>query len=93
MSQAVDELTAQTGALFVIAAGNAGAEATMTAPGAADAALTVGAVDAADELAYFSSHGPALGDYAPQAGHRRARASASSPRGPAATPRTGWYQR
>ena len=36
---------AQTGALFVIAAGNTGPEASSARPGAADAALTVGAVD------------------------------------------------
>jgi subtilisin family serine protease len=65
MSQAVNDLTAQTGALFVIAAGNAGPSAqTVASPGAADAALTVGAVDKSDHLASFSSRGPRLGDYA-----------------------------
>ena len=65
MSQAVNDLTAQTGALFVIAAGNAGPSAqTVASPGAADAALTVGAVDKSDQLAGFSSRGPRLGDYA-----------------------------
>ncbi len=64
MSQAVDQLSAQSGALFVIAAGNAGAEASMSAPGTADAALTVGAIDSNDQLAYFSSVGPRYGDYA-----------------------------
>jgi subtilisin family serine protease len=44
MSQAVETLTAQTGALFVIAAGNAGGEGSISAPGTAAAALTVGAV-------------------------------------------------
>ena len=34
----------------------------VTAPGAADAALTVGAVDGADQLADFSSRGPRVGD-------------------------------
>jgi subtilisin family serine protease len=63
MSLAVDDLTTETGALFVIAAGNTGSEAGMSAPGAADAALTVGAVDGADQLAYFSSMGPRYGDY------------------------------
>jgi subtilisin family serine protease len=63
MSTAVDELSAETGALFVIAAGNSGpAESTVGAPGAADAALTVGAVDADDHLADFSSRGPRLAD-------------------------------
>ncbi|MDG9678366.1 S8 family serine peptidase [Micromonospora sp. DH14] len=62
MSQAVNDLTAETGALFVVAAGNSGAARTVGAPGAASAALTVGAVDRADNLAEFSSRGPRLGD-------------------------------
>jgi subtilisin family serine protease len=64
LSQAVNRLTEQTGALFVIAAGNTGSEASISAPGAADAALTVAAVDSDDQLAYFSSMGPRIGDYA-----------------------------
>jgi subtilisin family serine protease len=64
MSQAVNALTAETGTLFVIAAGNAGlsGDRTIGSPGAADAALTVGAVDGADHLADFSSRGPRLVD-------------------------------
>ncbi|PRY02106.1 S8 family serine peptidase [Allonocardiopsis opalescens] len=62
---AVDELSEQTGALFVIAAGNSGDGAqTVGSPGTADAALTVGAVDRDDRLADFSSRGPRTGDYA-----------------------------
>lgn len=65
MSQAVDELSAETGALFVIAAGNSGpSETTVGTPGAADAALTVGAVDSEDQIAEFSSRGPRLVDRA-----------------------------
>ncbi|MEZ0070002.1 subtilisin family serine protease [Streptacidiphilus sp. MAP12-20] len=64
MSQAVDNLSAQSGALFVVAAGNTGAEAMMSSPSAADAALTVAAVDSGDQLANFSSMGPRFGDYA-----------------------------
>ncbi|MFK3981350.1 S8 family serine peptidase [Micromonospora sp. NPDC050397] len=64
ISQAVNSLSAETGALFVVAAGNFGAPSTVSAPGAADAALTVGAVDGNDELAYFSSQGPRLADEA-----------------------------
>ncbi len=64
MSLALDQLSAQTGALFVVAAGNTGAEASMSSPGAADAALTVAAVDSNDQLAYFSTMGPRFGDYA-----------------------------
>ncbi|MFD9701863.1 S8 family serine peptidase [Lentzea sp. NPDC059081] len=62
LSQAVDRLTAQTGALFVIASGNSGR--TPGSPAAADAALTVGAVDRTDALAEFSSRGPRLRDNA-----------------------------
>ena len=62
MSQAVNRLSAQTGALFVIAAGNSGGAGTVGSPGAADAALTVGAVDGGDHLADFSSQGPRVGD-------------------------------
>ncbi|HET9421856.1 MAG TPA: S8 family serine peptidase [Nocardioides sp.] len=57
MSQAVDALSEQHGTLFVIAAGNSGPE-TISAPGAAASALTVGAVDKQDHLADFSSTGP-----------------------------------
>ncbi|MGV9703213.1 S8 family serine peptidase [Streptomyces sp. NPDC003483] len=63
LSQAVNQLSAETGALFVIAAGNSGnAPYGVSAPGTADAALTVGAVDGADHLADFSSAGPRLND-------------------------------
>lgn len=61
---AVDRLSAQSGVLFAIAAGNDGAagESTVGSPGSADAALTVGAVDDKDVLAEFSSRGPRVGD-------------------------------
>ncbi|MEJ2855899.1 MULTISPECIES: S8 family serine peptidase [unclassified Saccharothrix] len=62
LSQAVNRLTAETGTLFVVSAGNSGPGAgTIGSPGAADAALTVGAVDRDDALAEFSSRGPRLG--------------------------------
>ena len=65
LSLAVDELTESAGVLFVTSAGNSGpAATTIGAPGAADAALTVGAVDARDVLAPFSSRGPRLRDNA-----------------------------
>lgn len=61
LSQAVNELTAYTGTLFVIAAGNSGpSHETVGSPGAADAALTVAATDKSDALANFSSRGPRL---------------------------------
>ena len=64
LSEAVDRLTAQTGTLFVIAAGNDGADWSVASPGAATSALTVGAVDRDGNLADFSSRGPRLGDLA-----------------------------
>ncbi|MFF8449519.1 S8 family serine peptidase [Streptomyces leeuwenhoekii] len=64
MAQAVNTLSRETGALFVVAAGNTGTPSSIGSPGAADAALTVGAVDSADEAAYFTSAGPRSGDNA-----------------------------
>ncbi|MER7946992.1 S8 family serine peptidase [Streptomyces sp. NPDC096079] len=64
MAQAVNTLSAETGALFVIAAGNSGYPGSIGSPGAADSALTVGAVDSADRAAYFTSQGPRYGDQA-----------------------------
>jgi subtilisin family serine protease len=65
LSQAVNRLTTADHVLFVIAAGNFGpADETISSPGAASDALTVGAVDGRDRLAIFSSRGPRLGDYA-----------------------------
>ncbi|WP_158845784.1 S8 family peptidase [Saccharothrix deserti] len=65
MSQAVNRLTEQSGALFVVAAGNSGPDdQTIGSPAAADAALTVGAVDRSDNLAGFSSRGPRRQDNA-----------------------------
>ena len=86
LSRAVNELSASTDTLFVIAAGNSGSNPeTVTAPGAADAALTVGAVDDADVMAYFSSRGPRRGDgalkpdvVAPGVGITAARAAGTS---------------
>ncbi len=63
MAQAVNQLTAQYDTLFVIAAGNNG-DGGLDTPGTADAALTVGAVDKADQFADFSSVGPRLNDFA-----------------------------
>ncbi|SBT47226.1 Serine protease, subtilisin family [Micromonospora auratinigra] len=62
LEQAVQTLTAQTGTLFVVAAGNDGADGSVGSPATADAALAVGAVDRDDALAYFSSRGPRSGD-------------------------------
>ncbi len=62
LEEAVQTLTAQTGTLFVLAAGNYGTDASVGSPASADAALAVGAVDRNDELADFSSRGPRTGD-------------------------------
>ncbi|GAA2142071.1 S8 family serine peptidase [Streptomyces synnematoformans] len=65
LSLGLNRLTAETGTLFVASAGNTGPRsATVGSPGAADAALTVGAVDRDDALADFSSRGPRVGDLA-----------------------------
>ncbi|MFE2299175.1 S8 family serine peptidase [Streptomyces sp. NPDC059445] len=64
MAAAVDTLSKETGALFVIAAGNTGAPSSIGSPGAADSALTIGAVDSSDQAAYFTSAGPRYGDNA-----------------------------
>ncbi|MEO3756206.1 S8 family serine peptidase [Streptomyces sp. B6B3] len=64
MEEAVNTLSAESGTLFVVAAGNSGAfgPGTIDSPGTADAALTVGAVDKSDQLADFSSIGPRTRD-------------------------------
>lgn len=59
LEKAVNDLSASSGALFVVAAGNEGPGAgTIDSPGAASAALSVAAVDSGDRLADFSSRGP-----------------------------------
>ncbi|WP_447006551.1 S8 family serine peptidase [Saccharothrix isguenensis] len=64
LEEAVNTLSAASGTLFVIAAGNSGPGrgGTISSPGSADAALTVGAVDRQDGIAPFSSRGPRIGD-------------------------------
>ncbi|MFF4877938.1 S8 family serine peptidase [Micromonospora sp. NPDC000668] len=62
LESAVESLTAQTGALFVISAGNVGSDGSVGSPSTAEAALAVGAVDRDDALADFSSRGPRVGD-------------------------------
>ncbi|MFK4090340.1 S8 family serine peptidase [Kribbella sp. NPDC020789] len=59
LEEAVNRLTAEHGTLFVVSAGNEGpSDGTISSPGSAAAALTVGAVDRDDKLAEFSSRGP-----------------------------------
>ncbi|MFJ2022353.1 S8 family serine peptidase [Streptomyces sp. NPDC087897] len=62
LSVVLNGLSEETGTLFVVAAGNSGADYTIGSPGAAERALTVGAVDRDDTLAPFSSRGPRAGD-------------------------------
>ncbi|NEE02732.1 S8 family serine peptidase [Phytoactinopolyspora halotolerans] len=63
MSEALNTLTAETGTLFVVAAGNMGSgDSTVGSPAAADSALAVAAVDNDDAVADFSSRGPRRGD-------------------------------
>ena len=64
LEQAVNELTAETGALFVASAGNDGTGVSVNSPASADAALAVGAVDRDDTVADFSNRGPRAGDSA-----------------------------
>lgn len=65
VSLALNALTAEHDALFVVSAGNSGPhERRIGSPGSADAALTVGAVDKNGELADLSSRGPRRGDWA-----------------------------
>ncbi|GGR56287.1 subtilisin family serine protease [Nocardioides luteus] len=65
LERAIDDLTAETGTLFVVSASNDGpGDQTLGSPGTADSALTVAATDDADALAPFSSRGPRLGDFA-----------------------------
>lgn len=63
-SLAVEALTEETGALFVVASGNDYADAHVGTPAAAAKALAVGAVDKQDVLAPYSNRGPRRGDAA-----------------------------
>ncbi|MBW9093018.1 S8 family serine peptidase [Microbacterium jejuense] len=59
MAESLNRISEETGALFVVAAGNAGASETIGAPGSAEKALTVGSVDdPTGSLSYFTSQGP-----------------------------------
>ncbi|GIG68963.1 S8 family peptidase [Phytomonospora endophytica] len=64
LSLAVDALSADTGTLFVVAAGNHGTTEAVGAPASADSALAVGSVTKTDALSDFSSQGPRMGDHA-----------------------------
>jgi len=50
------------GSVVVIAAGNNGAPQSISSPGCHEPVITVGATDKSDNMAYFSSRGPAIED-------------------------------
>ncbi|MFF1822616.1 S8 family serine peptidase [Kribbella sp. NPDC058245] len=62
LSETLNRLTASTGTLFVVSAGNFGAAETVSEPAAADSALAVASVTKSDGHSEFSSQGPRLGD-------------------------------
>jgi hypothetical protein len=62
MSLALNDLSTSSGALFVVAAGNSGADQSVNTPAAADKALAVASVTKSGELSSFSSRGPRYGD-------------------------------
>ncbi|MEV6239673.1 S8 family serine peptidase [Lentzea sp. NPDC051838] len=64
MSVKVNELTAETGALFVIAAGNSGTFRKVSSPASADAALAVANMTKTGVINDGSSRGPRIGDFA-----------------------------
>ncbi|SMC88230.1 Subtilase family protein [Lentzea albidocapillata] len=64
LSRKVDELTAETGALFVVAAGNAGTFRKVSSPAVADSALAVANLTKHGAVEEMSSRGPRLGDHA-----------------------------
>ena len=62
LSLSLEALSDETGALFVVAAGNDGQDEAVSTPSTAPAALSVAAVDRDESLAEFSSRGPRTGD-------------------------------
>ncbi|GAA3790374.1 S8 family serine peptidase [Sphaerisporangium flaviroseum] len=62
LEQGIQTLTEGYGTLFVVAAGNNGLDRAVSSPASAEAAVAVGAVSKADELAPFSNRGPRIGD-------------------------------
>jgi len=61
LSQSVNNAN-DAGVLVVVAAGNSGSKNSIKSPGVAKKALTIGAVDKLDTIAYFSSKGPVIWD-------------------------------
>ena len=84
-TEAVQALTARTGALFVASAGNQGTDSSISKIAAADAAVAVASVTKSDVMSDFSSRGPRV-DYAVKPdlaapGHGIVAARASGPTG------------
>lgn len=91
MTEAVDRLSASTGTLFVVSAGNSGPGATtIGSPGTADSALTVGAVDNPRDCSASETTGLTLADLAPSASQyaRTSPANSSWTTTPSAAPPT-----
>jgi subtilisin family serine protease len=61
---AINRISAETGTLFVVAAGNYGPRSKVASPAAADAALAVASVNKQDQFSSFSQPGPRIKDYA-----------------------------
>lgn len=62
MAEALNQIAEETGALFVVAAGNAGYAESIGSPGSAAQSFTVGSVDdPSGQLSYFTSQGPLSG--------------------------------
>ncbi|AWB94020.1 peptidase S8 [Aeromicrobium chenweiae] len=58
LSLALDQISSESGTLFVVAAGNDGGDEDVSTPSTAPSALSVAAVDRDESLAEFSSRGP-----------------------------------
>lgn len=65
LNQAIDSLSAKTGILVVVAAGNEAQDACKTSPASAPSALAVAATTKSDKQASFSNFGACVTMYAP----------------------------
>ena len=63
LSTEVNTLSATSGALFVVAAGNFGVRGSVSSPASADSALAVASTTKQDTLSTFSSQGPRPGNF------------------------------
>lgn len=65
VNQAIDNLSAKTGILVVVAAGNDTQDACKISPASASSALAVAATNQSDQQTWFSNFGPCVSMYAP----------------------------